>query len=66
MTEGITLHFEKASDMLCSNVDCPDKPKIAKSTTEMRQEQLDDIPRGYKADFSITVANTIELNKSRD
>ena len=51
----IPIHFEKASDMLCPNVEVLDKPKISKATTDMMQEQLDDIPRGYKADFSITV-----------
>ena len=51
----IPLHFEKASDMFCVNVGFKDTPKISKETTEMMQEQVDDIPRGYKADISITV-----------
>ena len=51
----IPLHFGKASDMLSPNVEVLDKPKISSATTEMMQEQLDDIPRGYKADFSITI-----------
>ena len=51
----IPLHFEKASDMLSPNVEVLDKPKISRATTEMMQEQLDDIPRGFKADFSITI-----------
>ena len=51
----IPLHFEKASDMFCSNADFEEIPKISDDTTDNLLQILSDIPKGYKADISVTV-----------
>lgn len=51
----IPMHFKKASDLFCGNVDFMDEPKISDKTTDMMVELLNDIPPGYKADLSITI-----------
>ena len=51
----IPMHFKKASDLFCGNVDFMDEPKISDKTTDMMVELLNDIPRGYKADLCITI-----------
>ena len=51
----IPMHFKKASDLFCGNVDFMDEPKISDKTTDMMVELLNDIPLGYKAELSITI-----------
>ena len=51
----IPMHFKKASDLFCSNVDFMDEPKISDKTTDMMVELLNDIPQGYKADLCISI-----------
>ncbi|MBQ9810146.1 MAG: hypothetical protein IJM52_03210 [Spirochaetales bacterium] len=51
----IPLHYEKASDLYCPNVDFKEKPNISDETTDNMVDLLQDIPDGRKAEFSITI-----------
>lgn len=51
----IPLHYEKASDLYCPNVDFKKKPNISDETTDNMVDLLQDIPDGRKAEFSITI-----------
>ena len=60
----IPLHYEKASDLFIGNVEYLGKPKISDETTNSMAEMLDDIPEGYKADFSITIDDYQDIPSS--
>ena len=61
----IPLHYEKASDLFIGNVEYLDKPKISDETTNSMAEMLDDIPEGYKADFSVTIDDYQNIPSSK-
>ena len=61
----IPLHYEKASDLFIGNVEYLDKPKISDETTNSMAEMLDDIPEGYKADFSVTIDDYQDIPSSK-
>ena len=55
-TFEIALRYEKASDLFDENSDSLDMaPRISDSITDRMSDILDDIPKGYSADFSIRV-----------
>ena len=51
----IPLHYAKASDLYCPNVDFKKKPNISDETTDNMVDLLQDIPDRRKAEFSITI-----------
>ena len=51
----IPLHYEKASELYCENVEFREKPNISDEATDNMVDLLQDIPEGYKAEFSITI-----------
>lgn len=51
----IPLHYEKASELYFDNVEFREKPNISDEATDNMVELLQDIPEGYKAEFSITI-----------
>lgn len=50
----ITLRYEKASDLFDASAGTL-TPKISEEVTDHMSDLLEDIPKGYKADFSIRV-----------
>lgn len=55
-TFEIALHYEKTSDLFDENTDHREMaPRISDSITDQMSEMLDDIPKGYNADFYIQV-----------
>ena len=51
----VPLHYGKASELYFDNVEFQDKPNISDEATDNMVELLQDIPEGYKAEFSITI-----------
>ena len=57
-TYEIPMHYEKASDLFYENCDVDEaSPRFSEEITDQISEVLDDIPRGYRADFSITIGD---------